>query len=192
MFEKDKIRDLLGAGLDVTVVASAVGCSVSYVSNLMADEDFAREVAEIKVTRLQSAAKRDEKFNSIEDSLLDRLTELIKSPAFTFTKPREILSALAVVNKAVRRGPAVDHSAENNSGIVVQITLPERVASKLVMNAQGEVVALDDQTLVTMPSNQLLKSFAAEDKENASKIRRFAASTLSHKTTELDPDVGSF
>ena len=46
---EDKIIELLGRGYSQTVVASAVGCDDSYISQLMAKEEVRNQVATLRL-----------------------------------------------------------------------------------------------------------------------------------------------
>lgn len=155
---KEQVRELLGSGLGPEVVASAVGCDTSYIVQLMSEESFASDVAVLRTKSLTSHSRRDASIDSVEDRLLDQLSEMVDSKAFY--KPRDVLSAVSIVNRMVRRGVAasVQGTVINN---IVQIQLPTSVLKKFTTNRTNEVVAVEDQTLVTMPAHQLLKNLAA-------------------------------
>lgn len=165
---KEQIKELLGSGLSPSVVASAVGCDASYISQLLGEESFAGEVGELRSKSLTADAKRDASIDSIEDSLLSRLKEAVDDGGFY--KPRDLLSAVAVVNKLQRRGkpigPGAGIGVVNN---IVNISLPAHVTRKFTTNRTNEVVEVEGKTLVTMPAHQLLRelSSVAAEREKA-------------------------
>lgn len=175
--DKEKVKELLGSGLTVEVTADALGVTQGYISQLLAEEDFKSEVIALKTKNLTANSERDKKIDSIEDGLIDQLSEAVENRAIY--KPREILSAFAVVNAARRRGvPA--QAAVGLQQLVVNLQLPAAVVTRFSTTAQGEVidVTVDDrkQTLITMPSGQLLKELAGKDQEhgeNYERIRKF-------------------
>jgi hypothetical protein len=151
--DKQQVKELLGNNLSITVVASAVGCTEGYITQLMSDEEFASEVAALKIVALQGASKRDASINSIEDRLIRKLSQAVDEGAFY--KPRDLLSAFTVLNSAKRRG--VEHKETTSlPTTVINLNIPAQIARRFVIDQQGEVLQVNDQTLVTMPTSQLL------------------------------------
>jgi hypothetical protein len=165
---KDRVKELLGTGLGPEVVASAVGCDISYISQLLADENFASEVSGLRTIALTQHTRRDATINGIEDKLLAQLDEMVSERAFY--KPRDVLSAMAIVNKAVRRGAAPVQSGTTINN-VIHLSLPSAVVRKFATNRNGEVVEVEGQTLVTMPAHQLLKELASKGGDNAAQYQ---------------------
>jgi hypothetical protein len=174
---KDQIKQLLGSGLSNEIVASAVGCDSSYIAQLLADEFFAKEVTELRVQNLQAANARDKSIDSIEDRLIDKLSELVDSNQLY--KPNDILRAAVAVNAMKRRGvPAHESVTINNT--VVNLQLPTIVKQKFVLNSQSEVIEVEGQTLVTKPANELLKELAERGSDGAryEKVRRYLPTAI--------------
>ncbi len=147
MIQQDRVIQLLGSGLSAEVVATAVGCEPSYISQLLADDEFAKKVSELRIQNLQAATKRDNKWDEIEDKLLDKLKDSVEY----IMKPREILAALATVNSAKRRGATAQESLTINN-TVVNLTLPQKAVHNFVVNQTNQVIGINDQSLLTMPS----------------------------------------
>ena len=147
MIQQDRVIQLLGSGLSAEVVATAVGCEPSYISQLLADDEFAKKVSELRIQNLQAATKRDNKWDEIEDKLLDKLKDSVEY----IMKPREILAALATVNGAKRRGATAQESLTINN-TVVNLTLPQKAVHNFVVNQTNQVIGVNDQSLLTMPS----------------------------------------
>lgn len=150
MFDTQKILSLLGTGLSQEVVATAVGCDPSYISQLLEDENFKNKVIELRLVSLTSATTRDSKYDKLEDELLDKLNESIQF----LIKPRDVLSALAILNKAERRGAKPQEQTVVNNTIV-NLTLPKKVVNKFITNSSQQVVAVNDKSLITLDSNKL-------------------------------------
>lgn len=158
---KDQIRDLLGTGLSVTDVASAVGCDHSYISQLMADEAFADEVRSLKTRALTASTARDKRIDEIEDGLIDILSEQVSQRMIY--KPNDVVRTFAVLNAAKRRGlPNKEQAIITNN--IVQLNVPVQVINSYRLNKQNEVVDIEGQTLVAMPAQQLLSKLAADNK----------------------------
>lgn len=159
MISKDQIKDLLGIGLSNTEVALAVGCDPSYISQLMADETFAAAVAVMRSAKLTDNSVRDASIDKAEDKLLKKLHEILDYDMIR--RPMELIRSLQVVNQMKRRTAVATQNLNINQQIV-QLMLPKAVRNEYVINAQGEVIEADGQTLITMPTHSLLKQLAGE------------------------------
>lgn len=163
---QEKIKELLGQNLPLHVVASAVGCDDSYITQLLADPLFSSEVTQLRMLALTENTRRDRNIDAIEDRLIERLGEQVDY----LRKPGDILRAFQVLNAAKRRGVGSEANLTVNQTIVA-LHIPERVAKKVTINQQGEVVQVGDQTLVTMPTPQLLKRLGeGEDGDRYKKV----------------------
>lgn len=152
-----KGKELLGIGLDQSVVASAIGVSEGLISQWMGDETFAKEVADLRAATAAEAVSRDKKYNSLEDMLLDKLKEKLESGLF-MTNAKEILAAIRVINSAVRRGsPAEVHGKVQTQ--VVKLHLPEnsQFAAKFVLNGQNQVIEIAGRSMATMPAKGVVE-----------------------------------
>jgi hypothetical protein len=147
---KDKIRSLLGLGLDNGVVASAVGVSDSYVTQLMSDDDFRNEVQELRLKNLTELTERDHKWDSLEDAFLKKLDDMVGTGLF-FTRPLEVLRALQVLNAGKRRATPTERNGTAQAN-VVPLILPVVMAPHLTINENGQVVSVDGRTIATMPA----------------------------------------
>lgn len=170
---KEKIKELLGLGLPNGVVASAVGVSDAYVSQLLSEDIFAKEVQELRLVNLSEHATRDKKWNSLEDSLLKKLEELMEFGGFT--RPIEVLRALQVVNGAKRRAAPQEFAATAQQN-VVPLILPIVLAPKFILNSQGQVVEVEGRVIATMPANIVNETLKASkgkqlEQDDASRAR---------------------
>lgn len=165
--DKNQVRDLLGSGLSTNVVASAVGCSDGYISQLLSDEIFAAEVSRLRLLNLQSHNKRDNNINTVEDLLLEKLKSAVDQNAFY--KPKDLLHAFAVVNNAKRRGTVQQDTSAPTGSTIINLTIPAPVARRFTIDSRGEVLQVDEQTLVTMPTGQLLRTL--QEKTGNAKYR---------------------
>lgn len=181
---KDQVRDLLGTGLSTEIVASAVGCDPSYVTQLMAHEEFAISVVALRTKHLTENNVRDGEINEIEDDLIEKLKDLIATDQIY--KPNDILRAFSVINNAKRRGVTAASSVVVNQTIV-NLQIPAKVVQSFTMNQQGEVIEVEGQTLVTMPAHTLLKNLSENRKdakgEVYEKISRYLPATINEADT---------
>lgn len=181
--DKEQVKGLLGSGLSNEVVATAVGCDPSYITQLMSDEVFAGEVIALRAAALTANSKRDRTIDGIEDTLLTKLAEV----APTLYKPNDILRAAATVNNMKRRGVPANESLNINNRIV-NLVIPVRIQQQFVTNNNGEVIEVEGQTLVTMPSQTLIKELAAKsgpDKDGKNKFEQVGRHLPSAQVAEI-------
>lgn len=145
MASKDRALKLLGNNVEQEVVATALGVSPSYISQLLAEPEFAARVAELRLLNLESATDRDSKYDALEDKLLSRLEEV----SAYMVKPREVAGVLLGLNKAVRRGVRPENAPQVKQNVVV-LNFPTVIQQKFVVNEANQVVAVGtDGTDVT-------------------------------------------
>lgn len=151
--DKDKVISLLGSGLSATVVANSVGCEVSYISQLMADQDFATQVAELRTKDLVKHKSLDDRYDDMESKLIDKLADLIP----LITRPRDVLNALSSINSAKRKA-GNSATAALDAGTVVRLALPQTVINNYTVNINGNMVKVGERNLTPMPSSILMKT----------------------------------
>lgn len=154
---ESRALSLLGQGLGPEVVASALGVSASRISQLLSDPNFAAEVASLRYQTLSKHNERDSKYDSIEDTLLDRMKDLIP----LMYKPFEILKAISVINAAKRRGSSAPQNIGSQAA-VVSLVMPTQIVNifgaantSLTVNTQNQVVKAGTQDLVTVQSGRM-------------------------------------
>lgn len=173
--DKEQVKQLLGTGLSNEIVASAVGCDPAYISQLMSDPVFSEQVVALRTAALMDASKQDRNIAGIEAKLTTKINEAVDNGLIY--KPNDLLRAFAVLNAAKRRGVPVTDSPQQKAAVVA-LQIPVKVIQNLVINKAGEVVEADGQTLVTMPTQQLLRNLSAgegsKDGKSAEKYQRVA------------------
>lgn len=177
MASQDRIRDLLGQGLTNEIVASAVGVTPSYISQLMGDKEFAGEVARLRLASVSADINRDKKLDNIEDKLITSLEQVVDMGGIR--KPREILTAVQVLHQLKRRVPAIPTTAGDGHTTIINLTMPTQVIAQFKANAQGEVVTVDGQSTISMNAATLLKSKLLEgrDANQYNQLRKFLPET---------------
>lgn len=156
---KEKIKELLGLNLPNNVVASAVGVTEGYISQLLSEEAFRAEVSELRIANTLEHAHRDKKYDTLEDAMLEKLKEKLDG-SLSFTKPQEILAAIKVLNNAKRRAaPAELNSQAATPGMTVHLHLPESsaFAAKFIVNGENQVVEIAGKSVATMSAKGVLK-----------------------------------
>ena len=149
---RDRILDYMAQGLKAVQVASIVGCSASYISQLGKDEKF---LEELKAKMGEFQAKPDEdkaltnKYMAIEHRILnamDSQMELAELPALT--------RALEVIgNRQEKRALRLQAPVGPNHTVnIVNITLPSHAIPEYTLNSQKEVVSIGEKVIAPMNS----------------------------------------
>lgn len=151
-----RILEMLGNGLQPEIVATASGVSPAYVSQLLSEESFSRQVTEKRFLNLQAATTRDRSYDSLEDKLLEKMEDLLP----LMYKPMEVLRAISIINTAKRRGSGVPESQVINNTIV-QLQLPDIILNHFVKNETNQVIATGNQQLITIGAEKLTEKLSA-------------------------------
>lgn len=152
---QQKLMGLLGKGYTAAQSAQAVGVTESYVSQLLSEDWFAQEVQRLKFVNLAKHQNLDEKYDTFEEAMLDKLEKMSK----LLIKPMEIAKVLQIVNGAKRKSHVnTDHATITQN--IVNLNIPIALANKFVTNANNQVVEVSDatgrtQALITVASGQL-------------------------------------
>jgi len=155
---EERALSLLGSGVAAEQVAAALGVTPSRIAQLLSQKVFADRVASLRYTHLQKHNIRDGKYDALEDTLLGKLEKSMP----LLIKPESILKAIAVVNNAKRRGQSTPEQVTNQQNIV-NLVLPNVIAARFSIDINNQVIKAGDQSLLTMPSGNLLKQ--VEDAE---------------------------
>lgn len=147
---EDRAAALLGSGIKPEIVASSLGVSHARISQLMSDEAFASRVAELRYQNLAKHNERDDKADSLESRILERLEEEMP----IVHRPMELLKMYQVLNAAKRRGASTPEAIVEKQSIV-QLVVPIQIINKFQSNAQGQVTVVGDTDLLTIQSGAL-------------------------------------
>ena len=175
---EDKALTLLGSGVGAEAVANALGVTAARISQLLANKKFADQVAELRFKNLQQHNSRDSRYDSMEDTLLEKLENNIG----LMFRPTDILKAIQVINNAKRRGQSAPDQVTNQQNIV-NLLLPTQITQKFVTNTTNQVVKAGDQNLVTMQSGSLL-SLAEATKPHTEQNQELTHELLSEPETK--------
>lgn len=142
---------LLGQGISPNIVAATCGVSESRISQLVSQPEFAAQVAELRFSSLQKHNARDNAYDELEDTLIEKLRDLLP----LMMRPMEVLRAIQTINAAKRRGQSAPESILQQN-TVINLSMPTQIIQKFQLNAQNMVVQAGDQTLLTLQSSSLL------------------------------------
>lgn len=149
---ESKVLTLLGQGFAPEMVATAVGVSPARISQLLSQDEFAQQVAELRYKQLAAHTERDSKYDTLEDQILDRLRT---SLSMVFD-PMKLAKLLQVVNSAKRRGAAApEHLTTQQT--VVQLNIPTAILQQFRVNVNNQVVQAGQQDLITVQSANMTK-----------------------------------
>lgn len=148
----ERALTLLGSGVPPESVAAALGVSVSRISQLLSEPDFAAQVAELRFNSLQKHNTRDNKYDELEDQLVDRMRDCLP----LMMRPMEILKAIQIINAAKRRGASAPDSITAQQTII-SLTIPMQVIQKFQTTQNLQVTHAGDQELLTIQASTLLK-----------------------------------
>jgi len=153
---EERALKLLGDGFAPEQVASAIGVSPSRISQLLSDESFSQQVAELRYKTLAAHTERDSAYDSIEDQLLIKL----KSSLSMLFDPMKIVKILQVINAAKRRGQSSQEQI-SAAQTVVQLNMPTQIYQQFVTNINNQVIKAGSQDLITVQSSQMAGLLAA-------------------------------
>lgn len=167
---QSRAMELLGSGVQSSLVAQTLGVSESYISQLLSEETFLKGVVDLRYKALSKHNERDGKYDSIEDTLLDRLKETLP----LLFDPMKIIKCIQVINAAKRRGQEESGSITAHN-TVVNLTMPVVVMNRFSVkkDANNQVIEAGEQQLVTLQSGSLLdlaervKKVNGDDNESA-------------------------
>jgi transcriptional regulator with XRE-family HTH domain len=191
---KEHIRELLAKGLSQAVVASIVGVDPSYVSQLMGQDEFAAEVSEGRALAVGQHLKRDERLDSLEDGMIGKVEEMVKSP-FMFRKPMEAVRALQIVNGLKRRASNVLDSQAGTQGTVVMLTMPKTIINNFyapVLDINQNVVKIGDTDLITVQSAGMLALASQEKAASARSLEQVGSNHYEHSSNAINSKKISF
>lgn len=159
-----QILDFLGQGLSAAVVASAVGVSESYVSQLLSKEDFRGQVRARRIATLQRSADLDAEYDDLEAKLQTKLKRILP----LIIKPRDVLDAIKVVNSAKRRGTQ-DMASDAQVSQVIEVRMPTNILQQFIKvehNSLNQIVQAGPQSLVTAQPAQVQQLANLKELEN--------------------------
>lgn len=163
--DKQKLQKLLAQELPQVAIAQALGCSESYVSQCMADPQFAAEVSALRVARIEGAGDRDAKLDALESTLIDKLEKAVS----LMLRPGEIINAFKIVNAAKRANSLPAGAISGNLGQQVTLVVPQMIVNNFVQNQNGEIIEAGGRSLTTLPSH-VLKQMAASKQQLLSEV----------------------
>lgn len=147
-----RILTLLGQGVEPNIVASAIGVSESYISQLISDPVFSAQVYELRYRTLAKHSTRDQAYDETEDMLLEKLKNMIPM----MFNPMQVLAAIRVINQAKRRGAGFQPASQTQAPVVA-LTIPVQIIQQFRKDSNNQVIEAGQQTLITVQSGNMNK-----------------------------------
>ena len=147
---KEKIVELLGAGISQSQVASACGVEESYISQLMEDEQFRELIQEKRAGKAVADKQIDDTIERIEKNALDKIERLLPFE----TNLMKVLKVFQAANAAKKKAESA-LQPQTNAGAVVNILMPQQALIQFKLTADSQVVEVGARALTTMPAAQI-------------------------------------
>jgi len=154
---QERVKDLLAAGVSQVQVASAVGVSESYISQLMENEEFRDEVIRARGEAALEDVKADEETDDIEGIARRKIKQLLPFE----NNVMKVLKVYQVMNNAKRKTEPAQQ-LQNTAGVIVNITLPQRAIVDFKLTSDRQVVEVAGRSMATLPSNVLHQKLRQE------------------------------
>lgn len=152
---EDRALSLLGQGCGPELVASAIGVSVSRISQLLSTPEFAEKVAELRFASLVKHNERDQRADRIEDMLLEKLENVIPY----ITDPMKLVAAYTRINAAKRRGASSPDAISTQTQVVAlnipSVVIQQHIKQDITVNINNQVIKAGNQDLVTVQSSNM-------------------------------------
>ena len=87
---KERIIEMLKAGVSPTHVAEAVGCDISYVSQIKSDPETAAAIADAQLGSIEEDITHDELLASAELKALRAIEQRLGCLLYTSPSPRDL------------------------------------------------------------------------------------------------------
>lgn len=165
--QQHRIAGFLASGLKAAQVCQIVSVTPSYISQLLATEEF-KEAVQAKAAELMGGEATDEdklisdKYLAMEHKLLGQIEQTMQFAEFT-----QLVNALKVVGerqekRAARKAGLVPHNGTTIIQQTVQITVPAHALPEYQVSGQNEVIAVGDRTMAPMSASAVKQLFAAK------------------------------
>lgn len=170
--KQDAIAKYLAQGLKPSQVASLTSVTPAYISQLVKQEDFLKEVEarreSLSGTEVEVEERINSKYLALEDKLIDKISE-----AADFAEGRELSKFLEVVTNRHDKRLARQRPTSSQIVNVVSISLPAHAAPEPLnyqLNSNAQITAIGNRLMAPLSSEgvrNLFKQMAPEPVQNA-------------------------
>lgn len=146
---KDQILNYLSQGVSRRQICEIVGCTDSYISQVVAENR--EELETLREKQIDTRIKA--KYSKLSEACLDTLKD-----SLSLLEPGQICRILETCQKGLTT--AVPTVQNNFNFARVDLALPATVTKQeLVINSQAEIVAFGKKSLAPMPSSKIQELF---------------------------------
>jgi len=159
---RNKILSYLANGLSASQVATLVGCSPSYISQLLSQEDFKAELKALIIDNPTPVDdKLEDKYSAVEHALVNAVQDAI--PGAELPAISRALETVAKIrhDRYLRKNPIAAPTINNVN--VVQLTLPSYALAKapeIVLNEKSEIISIDNKPMAPLSSEGVKNLFS--------------------------------
>lgn len=163
---KERIIDFLAQGMKPSQVASIVGCTAGYVTQVSKDPSNEEKIREKQVALLPTLTEDkvlNNKYMAVEHTLLNQLESMAGMAEF-----RDVTRALEVVGnrqeKRLARLTAPAGGSGSGTNVLINLTLPAHATLNLPsyqLNEKNEVISIGERAMAPMSSDAVKNLFAA-------------------------------
>ena len=157
---KERIQQYLADGLKPAQIASVVGCSPAYISQLLKDPRFIEKVEVLKSEQNKSGDEILEvKYEALESQIVTEISNRLGEAEFPhLTKALEAVTK-ARDSKDKRRNPAKYQATPTVHIVPIYVPPHALQAPVMQLNEQSEVVAIDNKPLAPLSSEGVKNLF---------------------------------
>lgn len=171
----DRIAALTAQGLPRNLIASLVGVTPSYISQLHADPDFKALCIDLSAQAVEADVSIDQARHAEAELQTDKLSALFSATldkaieSLPYLTAAESFRALDTIGKQIalrekstltKRAAAGDNGAMGalaaaNGATIVKINIPAICAPDIVYSDKNEIISIGGRSTATMPMAQL-------------------------------------
>lgn len=155
MTPKEHAINLLAQGIPTSQVAAAVGVSDSYISQLKADEEVQRQIAERQAAHSIADSNFDSTLERAEAMALEKIEKNLP-----FANMGQALAAFRILNGARRRKDELVQK-DTAVSVTVNLTLPANNIPKYITNQANEIIEVEGKTMISASAKTLDQILAA-------------------------------
>jgi hypothetical protein len=174
----ERIASLLANGLKPANVATIVGCTPAYISQLAKTNQEFQNILASKQADADKESGEDislgAKYQAAEHTLLERIMELS-----SIAEMRDLTNALRVVSERqekvkARLNPIIEGQAITQN--IIQISIPTHALPELCMTREQEVLSVNNLNLAPLTSTGVINLFRdmKENQDESARIPRIA------------------
>jgi len=149
------IAKYLAQGLSQVQVASIMGCTPSYISQLVEQENV-KELILFEQKRIEiekEDAVQEYKYTSLEKKAQDYLEDQMP-----FAEYKDVLKLLEILNRRKEKpAPQIINNTQIN---VTKLSIPAAAMPEFTVNAQNEVIGIGEKSLAPMSSAGVKEMFS--------------------------------